>query len=56
MELYPSPSSPENRLSTPNLKKLASQGILFTEAYAGYSVCAPSRATLMTGKYNVNLK
>ena len=49
MELYPSPLSSEDRLSTPNLNKLASEGMLFTDAYAGYSVCGPSRATLMTG-------
>ena len=36
---------------TPNLDKLASQGIRFTEAYAAAPVCSPYRAALMTGQY-----
>lgn len=36
-------------LYTPNLDKLASDGIRFTQFYAGSSVCSPSRAALMTG-------
>ncbi len=36
-------------IRTPNLDKLAASGMLFTDHYAGSSVCAPSRATLMTG-------
>jgi arylsulfatase A-like enzyme len=35
---------------TPNLDKLAKQGIRFTSAYAAQSVCSPTRAALMTGK------
>lgn len=34
---------------TPNLDRLAAQGMRFTNAYAGCSVCAPSRSVLMTG-------
>ena len=34
---------------TPNIDKLASQGMLFTNAYASAANCAPSRACLMTG-------
>ena len=41
--------SEHGRLSTPNLDKLGRSGIQFTQAYAGYTVCAPSRTTLMTG-------
>ena len=37
------------RFSTPSLDRLAAQGIRFTEYYAGSTVCAPSRTTLMTG-------
>lgn len=37
------------RILTPNVDKLAAEGMRFTDAYAGYSVCAPSRRTLMTG-------
>ena len=42
----------ENSLiPTPNLDKLASQGIRFTDAYCPVSVCSPSRFALMTGTY-----
>ncbi|MDT8300442.1 MAG: sulfatase [Sedimentisphaerales bacterium] len=36
---------------TPNLDKLANQGLRFTEAYAAAPVCSPYRAALMTGQY-----
>jgi arylsulfatase A len=36
-------------IRTPNIDKLAKEGVLFTDHYAGSSVCAPSRAALMTG-------
>ncbi len=36
---------------TPNLDRLRTQSMLFTNAYAAASNCAPSRATLMTGQY-----
>ncbi|MDM8568588.1 sulfatase-like hydrolase/transferase [Thiotrichales bacterium HSG1] len=36
---------------TPNLDKLAEEGILFTNAYANAGVCTPSRASLLTGQY-----
>jgi arylsulfatase A-like enzyme len=38
-------------IRTPNLDKLAKDGIKFTNFYAGAPVCAPSRASLMTGKH-----
>src|SRR6185295_3221024 len=41
----------QKRIQTPNIDKLASQGIRFTQAYAGATVCAPSRCSLMTGKH-----
>lgn len=37
-------------LATPNLDKLATQGLRFTSAYAAQSICSPSRGALMTGK------
>ncbi|NQT00915.1 MAG: sulfatase-like hydrolase/transferase, partial [Planctomycetes bacterium] len=40
---------------TPNLDKLASQGMRFTEAYAAAPVCSPYRAALMTGQYPARL-
>ncbi|WP_225444206.1 sulfatase [Echinicola arenosa] len=36
---------------TPNLDKLSQDGIVFTNAYAGASNCAPSRANMISGKY-----
>ena len=38
-------------IQTPNLNRLAAQGMRFTQFYAGSTVCAPSRAVLMTGKH-----
>ena len=36
---------------TPNLDRLASEGLRFTNAYAACPVCSPTRASLLTGKY-----
>ena len=38
-------------IRTPNLDKLASQGTIFTQAYVSAAVCGPSRAGILTGKY-----
>jgi arylsulfatase A len=37
--------------STPNIDRLASQGMRFLQAYAANPVCSPTRAAFMTGKY-----
>ncbi|MCL4111150.1 UNVERIFIED_CONTAM: hypothetical protein GTU68_038492 [Idotea baltica] len=37
---------------TPNIDQLAQEGIVFTNAYAAASNCAPSRASLLSGKYS----
>src|SRR5215204_2393031 len=37
--------------STPNLDKLASQGMKFTNAYSAAPVCTATRAAFMTGRY-----
>ena len=39
----------QTKIKTPNLDKLAAQGMRFTDFYAGSTVCAPSRCALMTG-------
>lgn len=39
---------------TPNLDKLASEGVLFNNCYVQNPVCSPSRASLFTGKYVAN--
>lgn len=38
-------------IKTPNLDRLAGQGMRFTSSYSGNAVCAPSRCVLMTGKH-----
>lgn len=38
-------------LETPNLDALAADGMIFTDAHVSATVCAPSRAGLLTGKY-----
>jgi arylsulfatase A-like enzyme len=38
-------------ISTPNLDKLAKQGVRFTDGYAGSSTCSPTRISLYTGRY-----
>ncbi len=40
---------------TPNIDRLASQGMRFTDAYAACAVCSPTRASIMTGKYPARL-
>lgn len=42
----------QKQIATPNIDRLASQGMLFTQAYAGSPVSAPSRATFMTGQHS----
>lgn len=36
---------------TPNIDRLAAEGILFTNSYAAAAICSPTRAALLTGKY-----
>ena len=36
---------------TPRLDRMAAEGMRFTQAYAGSTVCAPSRCSLMTGMH-----
>lgn len=44
--------SPDMR--TPHIDRLAASGVRFTNWYAGSSVCSPSRASLLTGRYPGN--
>lgn len=41
----------QEKFSTPNIDKLAQDGVLFTQHYSGSTVCAPSRSSLMTGQH-----
>ncbi len=40
---------------TPNLDRLAKDGMKFTQAYSACTVCSPTRAAMMTGKYPARL-
>jgi arylsulfatase A-like enzyme len=42
----------QKRIRTPNLDRMAAEGMRFRNAYAGSTVCAPSRCCLMTGLHN----
>lgn len=42
--------NPESKAPTPNLDRLASQGMRFTDAHSPSTVCTPSRYSLMTGR------
>jgi arylsulfatase A-like enzyme len=39
---------------TPNIDKLAKQGVVFNQAYSGASNCAPSRANMLAGRYSMS--
>ncbi len=46
-----SANNPDGKISTPNIDKLAAQGMRFTDAHSPSSVCTPTRYALMTGRY-----
>jgi len=41
----------QKEIKTPNIDRLAAEGMRFTDCYAGSTVCAPSRSVLMTGQH-----
>ncbi len=41
----------QQMIATPQLDRLATEGVRFTQFYAGSTVCAPSRSVLLTGKH-----
>ena len=41
----------QKHIQTPNIDRIAQDGVKFTQFYSGQAVCAPSRASLMTGKH-----
>ncbi len=44
----------QTKFETPNIDRLATEGIRFTQHYSGSAVCAPSRCALMTGLHTGN--
>ena len=45
-------NNPEAKTSTPNIDRLATQGIRFTDAHSTSAVCTPTRYGIMTGRYS----
>ena len=43
--------SPASKIATPNLDRLANEGVLFTDAHSPSAVCTPTRYALLTGRY-----
>jgi arylsulfatase A-like enzyme len=41
----------QKKIRTPNVDRMAAEGVRFTQHYSGNAVCAPSRCVLMTGKH-----
>jgi hypothetical protein len=41
----------QKKIKTPNLDRMAAEGMRFTQCYAGSTVCAPSRSSLLTGQH-----
>jgi len=41
----------QEKIRTPNIDRLAAEGMRFTQHYSGSAVCAPSRSVLLTGKH-----
>ena len=44
--------NPESKIHTPNLDRLAEQGMVFTDAHSGSAVCTPTRYGVLTGRYS----
>jgi len=43
--------NPEGKIPTPNMDRLAKEGVLFTDAHSGSAVCTPTRYGIVTGRY-----
>ena len=42
---------PDNKIATPHLDRLVSEGMSFTDAHSPSAVCSPTRYGLLTGRY-----
>ena len=43
--------NPESKIPTPNMDRLAAEGMRFTDAHSSSAVCTPSRYSVLTGRY-----
>jgi len=43
--------NPDSRITTPNMDRLAAEGLRFTDAHSGSAVCTPTRYGVVTGRY-----
>lgn len=41
----------DSEIRTPNIRRLAEQGVIYTDAYGAAPICGPSRAAMLTGRY-----
>lgn len=48
----PSCYNPQSKVRTPNIDRLAREGVRFTDAHSNSSVCTPTRYGLLTGRYS----
>ncbi|MHB8972666.1 MAG: sulfatase family protein [Pirellulaceae bacterium] len=44
--------NPDSKIPTPNLDRLASEGLRFTDAHSSSGICTPSRYALLTGRFH----
>ena len=47
-----SATNPQSKIRTPNLQRMADQGLTFLDAHTPSAVCTPTRYGLLTGRYN----
>lgn len=43
--------NPQSKINTPNINRIASEGIYFSDAHSGSAVCTPTRYGILTGRY-----
>jgi arylsulfatase A-like enzyme len=48
--------NPDGKIATPNMDRIAREGVLFSDAHTPSSVCTPTRYGVMTGRYNWRTK
>jgi arylsulfatase A-like enzyme len=44
--------NPQGKIATPNMDRLAAEGMIFTDVHSSSAVCSPTRYGIMTGRYN----